>query len=250
MKFRWVALMSIRLSSITSLQADPQYGVDEGLRLYRANDMKGAITAWEGVLQRGSASGPLYYNLGNAYYRIGNIGQAILHYERARRLLPRDHDVVANLDIARLATVDRVEAPLRLIIWKWVDAVRDYFSLNELAAILIISGFLGLGIVIGWFFVPNKFRAGLRTAGIAVAAVYILTVSWYGWRAVLNGQEYAIVLAAKTDVCSAPDAASTQLFALHEGTKVRCGESLSGWINIQLVDGRKGWISVKDLAKI
>ncbi len=243
-----IALTLLGLTSV--LMADPRSGFEEGLRLYRNDDIGGAIQAWEGVLKQGEVSGSLLYNLGNANYRQGQIGRAILYYERALKLMPRDRDIESNLDLAHLATTDRIEPPVRLIIWNWIDYVRDYFSLPELARALGIAGILAVLLIFGYRIGPVSVRATARGLAIAVTAVFFLVGTWYIWRAVLDSQTYAIIMVDKTNVHSAPDNASQELFALHEGTKVQCGESLTDWVSIRLSDGRKGWMQAGDLEKI
>ena len=233
-----------------SVQADPRSSFDEGLRLYRTNDISGAITHWENAMRQGAVSGPLLFNLGNAYYRSGQIGKSILYYERARRLMPRDRDVKVNLDLVRLGTVDKIEKPIRLVIWNWVDTVRDHFSLHELGIVLSVLGFLALGGYIGWRYAPTAWNQPLKTLLVIVLMLYGISIAWYSWRSVLDSRSYAIIITDKTDVSSAPDAASTQLFSLHEGTKVRYGEILTGWANVQLADGRKGWVPTSALERI
>jgi tetratricopeptide (TPR) repeat protein len=232
------------------LRADPRSSFEEGLRLYRANDMSGAISHWENVLKQGAVSGPLLFNLGNAYYRSGQIGKSILCYERARKLIPRDRDVQMNLELARLAVVDKIEKPVRLVIWDWLDSVRDHYSAYELAAAFQIIGFIALAGLLFWRFAPVSWRRALKVAVVLAVILYALTGAWYVWRAVLDRANYALVMAVKSDVCSAPDSSSKQLFSLHEGTKIRYGEVLSGWVSIQLADGRKGWVPVGDVEKI
>lgn len=230
--------------------ADPRSSFDEGLRLYRSNDMDGAITHWENVLRQGAVSGPLLFNLGNAYYKSDRIGKAILCYERARKLSPRDRDIMTNLDLARLATVDKLEKPVRLIIWDWIDRVRDYLALHELATAFAVLGFVSLGAFFAWRSVPERWRRMVYSVLIVSLIFYGLFGMWYGWRAVLDSRVYGIMTETKVDVFSAPDASSKQLFSLHEGTKIRIGEVLSGWISVQLPDHRKGWVPVGSVEKI
>jgi tetratricopeptide (TPR) repeat protein len=233
-----------------SLAASPRSDFEAGLSAYRANDMTGAITAWERVVAQGEVSGPLYYNLGNAYYRANRIGLATLYYERAKKLMPRDRDVYSNLDLTHLATVDKIEQPVRLVIWNWIDSVRDYFTLYEIALIFQIIGVGAALSFLAWRFGPLFIRTISKSAMIVLLVVYLLSGSWYSWRMVMENRASAIVIAIKTDIYSAPDPASKQLFSLHEGTKVRCGEQLSGWTSIRLADGRKGWVLLGDVEKI
>jgi hypothetical protein len=247
MKLRWMIAL-VLLARI--VWADPVSSFDEGLLRYRANDMSGAIAAWERVMHEGVVSGPLLYNLGNAHYRQGEIARAILCYERARKLLPRDRDVRNNLDIAKLATVDKLEAPVHLFVWDWLNAVRDYFSASELARLFEILGILTVVLLI-----VRRLRAALlprilRAAAVTAVCIWMLAGSWYLWRASLDSRIFGIVLTSKTDVYSAPDSASTQLFSVHEGTKVRMGERLSEWVNVRLPDGRSGWLPRADVERI
>jgi hypothetical protein len=244
-------LLALLVGLCTTLAvADPRSEFDEGLRLYRENDMTGAIRVWEQVASRGVVSGELLYNLGNAYYREGNVGRSVLMFERARKLMPRDRDVHTNLDLARMATVDRVERPVRLMIWNWIDAARDFLSMGELARLFQTLGFLLIGSILAWRLGPLSLRSSLKTLMLIFLVLYGWTGAWYGWRAEIETHPSGVVLATKTDAYSAPDAAATQLFSLHEGTWVRTGETLSGWVNIRLADGRAGWIPVGDVERI
>ena len=247
---RLLIIFTVLLLTCALALADARSGFDEGLRLYRNNDMDGAIAAWEHVVQQGDVSGPLYYNLGNAYYRAKKYGMAILYYERARKLLPRDHDITSNLDLARMATVDKIEPTVRLVVWNWVDSVRDHYNVHELASMFYVLGLFCAMALLMFRYGPSGLRRIFKTLTALLLVAYILSGSWYLWRATLEGRRYGVVMETKTDAYSAPDDASKQLFSLHEGTKVQFGESLSGWVNVRLADGRKGWIPVQSLEKI
>jgi tetratricopeptide (TPR) repeat protein len=220
---------------------------EKGVDAYRRGDTLQALQAWESALEQGYESGALYYDLGNVHYRLRNTAEAILFFERAKRLLPRDRDVAANLSFARLAVVDRVEGPPRLIIWKWVDGVRDYFSLRELRLLFIWLGVISAAAVIALFLFSGRLAPAIPTA---IIVVWLLSGALFAWRAVLDSKPYAIITVAKVDVKSAPDEASKDVFALHEGFKVRVKANLADWLNIELVDGRQGWIPVTEAEQI
>ncbi|MDD5087230.1 MAG: tetratricopeptide repeat protein [bacterium] len=230
--------------------ADPHAAFDEGLRLYRESDMDRAAAAWERAIAQGVVSGPLLYNLGNAYYRQGNIGRAILYYERARALLPRDGDVKTNLDLARLAVVDRIEKPVRLPVWDWLDAVRDALSLPELSRLFQAEGFLAAICLAITLLGVRWLKRVARTVAVVMLVLFALTGAWYVWRAALDSREFAIIIVDKTEAKSAPDEASKELFALHMGTKVQCIEQLGNWLNVRIADDRKGWIAIGDAETI
>jgi tetratricopeptide (TPR) repeat protein len=230
--------------------ADPSSQFDEGLRLYREGDWVNAIEVWEDLKASGYQSGELNYNLGNAYFRNGDVGKAVVHYERALRMLPRDQDIKHNIEIAQLAVVDRIETPVRLSVWRWIDNLRDALTLRELIRIFQILGFV-LVIAIGLFlYGPIGFRNKLRTATYVLAAVYLLIGGWYGWRARLDSRPQAVVMAEEAETYSGPDDTTTRLFTLHEGTIVRSREQLSDWVRIRLADGREGWLKATEIEQI
>ncbi|MBI5059306.1 tetratricopeptide repeat protein [candidate division KSB1 bacterium] len=243
-----IAFLVLGLSLVA--QSDPLARFDEGLRLYRENKIDGAVSAWESILQSGEASGPTYFNLGNAYFRKGDYGRSILYYERARADLPRERDLQANLEEARRRIVDRIDPPIRLAIWNWVDALRDTLTLRELAAALQALGVIAALVAALRLLQPWWARRIVQRVMVASLGLFILAGAWYGWRAVVELQPRGVIMAEKTDVYSAPDDGSKQLFALHNGTSVKIGETLTGWTRIALVDGRQGWISAADLEKI
>ncbi len=249
MMLRWTVILLVSFVLVVCAQ-EPATLFQQGADKYRQGDWQAAANAWERVLQRGEASGALYYNLGNAYHRMGQIGRSILYYERAGELMPRDRDIEVNLGLARMGTVDRVEAPVRLAIWDWVDAARDSLSLRELGRVLLFCGILLIPAFALWRFSPARFRASGRSLFVSLVAVYLLSAGWYGWRSRLDSYSYAVVLETKVDVFSAPDASATQVFTLHEGTKVRTSENLAGWARIRLADGRQGWLPADTIQRI
>ena len=121
---------------------------EEGNRLYQEGDFAGAVELYERILESGVESGELHYNLGNAWFRLGEIGPAVLHYERARRMMPRDDDLRANLELARSLTVDEITPLpgfwlLRVARW-WVDLL----SRPVLLAVVTLAWLTAMGALI------------------------------------------------------------------------------------------------------
>lgn len=247
---RLISISSLFFILACSLFADPVSKFDHGLSLFKEGKNSEAISAWESMRSEGVFSGATYYNLGNAYYREGQFGRAILNYERAKKLLPRDPDITNNLDLVRLATVDKFDAQIRLAVWQWVDKIRDSVTLYELALLFEIFGLCTVLALAGWRFCPPTIRMYFKPVFIVLFCTFIVSGSWYAWRSKLDSRPFGVVLVVKTDVFSAPDEKSTQLFTLHEGAKVRMNDKLSGWVNIRLIDGRQGWIPQEDIDEI
>ncbi|MBK6767182.1 MAG: tetratricopeptide repeat protein [bacterium] len=223
---------------------------DAGVAAYQNSQWDVAIQSWEAITARNETSGPLEFNLGNAYFRKGDVPRAILHYERARRLIPRDADVQQNLVLANRAIIDQILPQVRLEIWNYFDGLRDTLSPRFLLWLVIIINLL-LVVILGLYrFGRIGYQKLLRQTAVGAACALCVMSGWYVWQSVSLSGVHAIVMTEKTDVYSSPAETSTQLFSLHEGTKVKLGEALAEWIEIELADGRKGWMPKQDVEQI
>jgi tetratricopeptide (TPR) repeat protein len=218
---------------------------EEGNRLYQEGDFSGAIELYGRILESGLESGELHYNLGNAWFRLGELGPAVLHYERARRIMPRDDDLLANLELARSLTVDRV-TPLpgfwlfRLARW-WVDllprrALLIVVTLAWLTALsaLIITVLGRRDFVLAW---------SRRAAAAAGIVALVLGLSLVARESALGRADQAVIMAKEAAVHSAPsDDEALLIFTVHEGTTVRVERRSESWVEIVLEDGKVGWV--------
>jgi len=228
--------------------ADSEF--DAGLAAYQNSQWDAAIQSWESITARGETSGALEFNLGNAYFRKGDVPRAILHYERARKLLPRDNDVKQNLVLANRGIVDQILPQVRLELWNYFDGLRDTLSPRVLLWLIVVTN-LSLVLALALYrFGRGSYQKLLRQTIVGTTCALCLATGWYVWRSASFADDHAIVMAEKTDVYSSPAETSTQLLSLHEGTKVKLGETLSEWIEVELADGRKGWMPKQDVEKI
>jgi tetratricopeptide (TPR) repeat protein len=226
---------------------------DEGNQRYQDGDFDGALASYARILEAGLESGDLYYNLGNTYFKRGEIGPAILYYERARRLMPGDDDLLANLDLARQQTADEI-TPLpefwlfRAVRW-WVGLL----GLTALAWVVALAYLTATTAVILVVLTPGtRIAMWARRATIIAAAVTIvfgvnLAVRELG----IGAAQEAVVMATAADVQSAPsDDSALRIFAVHEGAKVRMGRRSDEWVEIVLEDGTVGWVAAQQLEPI
>ena len=218
---------------------------DEGNRLYQDGDFAGAVASYGGVLEAGLESAELYYNLANAHFRLGQIGKAVLNYERAARLDPAGDDIRANLALVNQRLQDRIEPMPRF----WLLSVYDWWmrliprgTLGALvAACYLLLGALLVMIVLrrpaGWR------RRLVRTAYAAAACTAVLGATLLARETGLGSPEEAVVMAPEAKVLSAPsDEDGLTVFTLHEGTKVRIDRRAGDWAEIVLADGKVGWL--------
>jgi tetratricopeptide (TPR) repeat protein len=216
--------------------------------LYTEEHYAEAAAQYEQIAGEGLASGNLYFNLGNAYFKAGDVGRAILNYERARRLIPGDPDLLANLGFARSLAGGADEPPL----WQ-----RLFFPFAERFAsdslLLVASGLYGLLVLflIGARLLDRAGRA-LRTAAVATAVALALLLPSLVYRlATVDLPTYAVVVTKdEATVRFEPSAAGTQHFQAKPGSVVRVRAERQGWMQVVRPDGRQGWVESGSLALI
>ncbi len=217
---------------------------NEANELYKKAEYQSAIEKYELVLKSNFVSGELYYNLGNAYFKTNQIPMAILCYERAKKLMPGDEDVEFNLSIANLKIVDKIEVMPRLFFYRWIDSIMNLFSFEGWAITGIISIVFAM-----LFFVLFRitegagarklfFYSGLVLIVFTVKAFWIANVQYNA----AIGETTAIIFTPTVNVKSSPVANGTNLFVLHEGTKVELLDKVGEWSKIKLSDGNQGWV--------
>ena len=245
---RWIAaflLINLPLLGQTAMDFHFQKGND----LYLQEKYAEAIPEYEAVLQNGLESAELYYNLGNSYYKSGRLGQAILNYERARRLKPKDENIDFNLRLANLRVKDRIDIPPEFFLFRWNRALIQAFSVSGWARLFTLL--FGLGaILFGLFqvFNRNPWKGLSRSAMIPLFLAALLTlyplIRRYGME---HNRAYAIIIANSSNSLAAPQTGSTELFIVHEGTKVQVLDRDGEWSKIELIDGKQGWVLSSDL---
>jgi tetratricopeptide (TPR) repeat protein len=230
----------------------PEQQVAEANRAYFTGHYENAVTIYEKVTQAGFASPVLYYNLGNAYFKLGNMPLAILYYEKAHKLSPADADIVHNIRLANTRIVDKIEPVPMLFYIRWWNSAQNMLSPDNFAKIS-----LGL-FTIFWLLLAFYFLA--RRRGLRVTAFYfallLLIGSSFGMllasdshHKALNPDE-AIVIEASAGVKSSPDDKSVDLFVIHEGTKVTVMDRIGNWKEVRIANGNSGWIQTKAIREI
>ena len=221
-----------------------------GVEAYTSSDYASALKDWKDVQATGLMSKELYYNLGNAYFKTGEIAPAILWYERALRLDPSDSDVRYNLDYARALTQDKIDEVPEIFFEQWGHTLCYLLPSNTWAVISLL--FFGLTVALVLLFLLGS-TSGRRRLGF-FAAIVTLVIAFLGWdfaqwqQQEARRQDMAIVMRPVSSVKSSPSSGSAKdLFILHEGTRVKVLDNVSGFSNIELSDGRQGWIPSGDI---
>ena len=224
-----------------------------GIQAYSDGDYAGALQDWEEVRSAGLMSRELYYNLGNAYFKDGQLAQSILWYERALRLDPSDDDVRYNLEYARSLAQDKIEEVPEIFFEQWGHAMCYLLPSNVWAVIGLVGFALLVACILLYLLgsTPGRRKLGFF-AGIAALVIAFLGWDFAQWqRQEAQRQDMAIVMRPVSSVKSSPsESGAKDLFILHEGTRVKVLDNVSGFSNIELADGRQGWIPARDLEVI
>ena len=209
--------------------------------LYKEGSFAEAASRYQELVDAGAKDGRLYYNLGNAYLKLGDVGRAVLNFRRAQRLLPRDGDVDANLKLARAHTLDRIQIENEGAIVILIRQVIGWSSIDESATAVLILWIVlvGLGIIaILW----RQRQRTLIFVAAGVALLLIIGLLSIGSRLLdEHGQPPAVVVADELTVRSGPGDDYLAEFVLHSGTEVRVVDRRADWIRVVLPGDLHGW---------
>ena len=246
-------LLALPLSQARAAESYPDSLWNAGVAAYTEGDFASALQDWEDVRATGLMSKELYYNLGNAYFKTGEMAQSILWYERALKLDPSDADIRHNLEYARSLTQDRIEEVPEIFFEQWGHAMCYLLPSNTWAVLCLV--FLAAAIAMALLFLLGS-TAGRRRVGFFVGIACLL-LAFLGWdfaqwqRQEALAQDRAIVMRPVSSVKSSPSAESAKdLFILHEGTRVKILDNVGSYTNIELGDGRQGWLPTGDIEVI
>lgn len=234
------------------VQTEAEAAMQSGNSFYQKENYEAAAQEYENVLEHGFESSSLYYNLGNTYFRLNELGRAILYYEKALKLEPGDEDVIYNLRIAEARTIDKIQAVPKIFISEWWEILVTSFSVSGWGIIFIIFYLLMLGIIAVYFLTRSGriqrfvFYTGIVNLGI-VLLVLVLFISSYSREANSN---YGVLIEDSVTVKQSPNEKSSDAFVIHEGVKFEIEETLNNWAKIKLADGKVGWLSENSFGKI
>ena len=249
---RMILLISISLASCLLPLSSHALTKADADSSYVRGEYQQAIKEYESLLKNG-ASADLYYNLGNAYYRTENITKAVLNYERALLLSPSDRDIRFNLQMARSKTIDKITPEQEMFFITWYRSLVNLASVDGWARTALWA--LALAIVLALLYLFSD-RIWLRKVGffgaLFLIAIFVFSnIFAHQQKELLVNRKGAIVTASSVTVKSTPDKKGTDLFILHEGTKVTITDSsMREWKGVRLADGKEGWIETKQIELI
>lgn len=216
---------------------------------YNDGDYPKAIEYYTGILENGQHSAELYFNLGNAYYKLNQIAPSIYNYEKALLLSPNDPEIKNNLAYAQNMTLDAIETMPETVLSKIYKNITQVLTFDQwsYAAVVFMILFVFLYIAFYYFTYATKkriaFVGSIISLFISVIAVLFAFVQYNDFKA----EQPAIIFANEVRIKSEPNERSEQIFVLHEGTKVNILEELNEWKKIKIVDGKTGWVTSESI---
>jgi tetratricopeptide (TPR) repeat protein len=221
-------------------------------QLYTQSRFDSAIRVYENILSRGFESAELYYNLGNAYFKAKNIPRAILNYERARLLKPHDDEINFNLQLAQTMVVDKINVLPEFFLKRWWRAFSYLFPSNVWAIISLVSFVVMLISLAIYLFIslPLLKRLAFYLSVLLLLLSAVSLTHSLSLKSERTAHNTAIIMSPSVTIKSSPDENGTELFVLHEGTKVWIIDQVGDWLRIKIADGNNGWLKVSDIERI
>ena len=204
------------------------------------------------IIEKGEHSENLYFNLGNAYYKVNDIANSILYYEKALKLNPRNKDVLNNLAFSQNMLIDKIEKLPTNQVSEFLKSISQTLNVNQWLTLGFILLYLFLIIFILYFFSSKSVLKRNYFTAFSVLLSLSLIFIFVGLNKFEKQKSYleAIIFENKIDFRTEPNYRSEVLFNLHEGTKVVIIEELNDWALVEIDDGNKGWIELQSIKKI
>lgn len=267
-----LCVLALAAAASGSVAADLRERFAAANELYEGGEYEDAVAAYRDLEESGLVSEDLYYNLGNAFYKVGNLGWAVLYYERALRIAPRDPDIRRNLELTNALLRDRQFVGKEGFVTKVLTAVPRRMNLSEtmlLSSVLYV--FLAVFLIAYIFrhstwvgavysrlsiLSPGRlFGLDLRQDLIAAIVTLLLlfgvtAASAYRKYVFEERRPFGVVVVEEVGVFSEPSDDSTLQFKAHEGTRMELVDTRPGWLQIELPGELEGWVPAASVRRI
>lgn len=229
-----------------------QNGFEKGNALYQKGEYEAAISAYQSVLNGKQQSAEVYFNLGNCYYKLNKVAPAIYNYEKALVFQPNDSEIINNLKFAQKMTIDEIKEVPKVGFAKLLRDFTAIFHYDSWAWIAVSLSTLFLLFFVGYYFSQITLWKRIFFIGMFVL-VFLILISVLA--AIFEkdhdvNERPAIIFSEVADVKGEPKASSSDVFVLHEGTKVYIKETLDNWRKVELTDGSEGWMESSALKEV
>ncbi|QDO93041.1 tetratricopeptide repeat protein [Formosa sediminum] len=243
-------ILMILLSSVTIAQEQDLNSVfEQANTLYNEGKYAEAIDKYQSILDSGMHSSELFFNLGNAHYKLNHVGPSVYYFEKALELAPNDKDIKNNIAYARNMTIDAIDVVPEVGISKLFNSITSVLSFDGWAILAVTMFILFVVLFISYYFAEytNKKRIAFTTSLTVLCIGFLALFFAFHNYNIKQNDNPAIIFAQESEVRSEPNLSSQEAFKLHEGTKVQVLDTVNNWKKIKLSDGKTGWITSSDI---
>ncbi len=222
---------------------------EQANKSYNQGNYEEAIKGYERIIDNGQHSAELYFNLGNAHYKLNHIAPSIYNYEKALLLKPNDQEIKNNIGFARNMTIDAIEKVPELGFSKFIKNISNLMSFERWGMTAVVMMILFVALFLVYYFSYRSMRKRLAFIGsmaTLILACVAVSFAYHNFNLMQNDHP-AIVFAEESQVKSEPNLRGNEAFILHEGTKVQVLDTVNSWKKIKLADGKTGWIPTNDI---
>lgn len=253
---QWVAtlflffLFFINIEKTTA--ADAQQVFENANQAYQAGNYRLATDGYESILKSGNVfSKELFFNLGNAYFRLNQIGLSVLNYERALRLDPSDAEIQQNLTVAHSRVNDNIEPITSVFFIRWWQSLRNVFPSDTWAVFGLFFMWLAATGFAVWLLDKERQRKKYGfIIGLSALPLNIILFLLAQSAAMVMQTPHGIVISHETALKNAPDMNATSVNTLHEGLKIEILDKIGAMTKVKLPNGEDGWLPTTDVEKI
>lgn len=225
---------------------------EKGNTFYNNGQYNEAIEQYQSIIKTGKHSAEVYFNLGNAYYKLNHVAPSIYNYEKALQLAPNDKDIKNNISFARNMTIDAIDVLPEVGFSKLTKNTINILTFNNWAKLSVALVILFVILFLMYYFSFSTTQKRLSFVGsfiVLFLAIIALVFAFQKYNLTQNNHP-AIVFSKESRVMSDPNKTSSEAFRLHEGTKVQVLEAYDNWNKIKLSDGKIGWIPSQDIKEL
>ncbi len=249
---KWLALLLIAVffSQSLVLAADTVDDLaQQAEAAYATRDFKLAAGLYQQLIDQGVKRSEVYFNLGNAYYQLHDLGRAFVNYRRAEVFVPRDEDLRLNMARIRVQRLDGIIAEVG-IAGQIVRLTSKWLSPSELRWIVLILWWLCCGFIAAYLWRAD-WRKRARWVILVGCALFVFVGVLALTRIVVDTSlKPAIIVNESVSVMSGPGTNYLEIYELHAAAEIRIVEERNHWIRFQLPDLREGWIAEQSVEVI
>ena len=247
-----IFLVIFSVLGISYGQTTPELLFNEGNKAYNAGNYENAISLYGQTLKMGKHSAEVYYNLGNANYRLNKVAESVYYFEKAKLMRPKDRDIITNSAFANNMTIDAIEKIPVSQIDQIRNSIIETFSFDLWTFFTVILLWIFTILFLAYlFFIRARLKRIFFFSSLSILLLFILSFSiTYSIDQNEKNKKFAILFSKQTDIWSEPNQQADRLFVLHEGTKMQLLDSLEEWQKIKIANGSEGWIKDASFKKI